>query len=42
VITLSTAPGVVAADPPTVRGGAVHTVPARSVLVLQRIENTGA
>jgi isoamylase len=42
VITLSTAPGVVAADPPTVRGGAVHTVPARSVLVLQRIENAGA
>jgi glycogen operon protein len=38
VITLSTAPGVVAADPPTVDAGALHTVPARSVLVLQRIE----
>ncbi|WP_214403630.1 glycogen debranching protein GlgX [Pseudonocardia lacus] len=38
VITLSTAPGVVAADPPTVLAGAVHTVPARSVLVLQRID----
>ena len=36
VITLSTAPGVVAAMPPTVQGGAAHTVPARSVLVLQR------
>jgi isoamylase len=38
VITLSTAPGVVAADPPIVPGGAVHTVPARSVLVLQRVD----
>ncbi len=36
--TLSTAPGVVAADPPTVEGGSVHTVPARAVLVLQRTE----
>jgi len=41
VITLSTAPGVVAADPPMVAGGTVHTVPARSVLVLQRTETTG-
>jgi glycogen operon protein len=38
VITLATAPGVVAADPPTVAGGAQHVVPARSVLVLQRTE----
>jgi isoamylase len=38
VITLSTGPGVIAAEPPTVGGGAVHTIPARSVLVLQRIE----
>ena len=38
VITLSSAPGVVAAAPPTVQGGAVHTIPARSVLVLQRTE----
>ena len=30
--------GIVAADPPTVLAGAVHTVPARSVLVLQRID----
>jgi hypothetical protein len=28
----------VAATPPTVAGGAVRTVPARSVLVLQRTE----
>jgi isoamylase len=35
VITLSTAPGVVAAEPPTVPGGGVHRVPARSVIVLQ-------
>jgi glycogen operon protein len=38
VITLTTVPGVVAATPPTVAGGAVRTVPARSVLVLQRTE----
>jgi isoamylase len=38
VITLSPAPGVVAAEPTTVGGGAVQTVPARSVLVLQRVE----
>ncbi|HZG90392.1 MAG TPA: glycogen debranching protein GlgX [Pseudonocardia sp.] len=40
VITLSTAPGVVAADPPIVEAGAVHAVPARSVLVLQRIDGS--
>jgi len=40
VVTLSTAPGVVAAEPQTVAGGAVHPVPARSVLVLQRTETT--
>jgi glycogen operon protein len=39
VITLSSAPGVVAAVPPTVQGGAAHTIPARSVLVLQRTES---
>jgi isoamylase len=33
---------VVAAEPPTVAGGAVHTAPARSVLVLQRLETTGS
>ena len=42
VITLSTAPGVVAADPPIVAGGDVHIVPARSVLVLQRMKTTGS
>jgi isoamylase len=42
VTTLSTAPGVVAADPRTVDGGAVLTVPARSVLVLQRTEHARA
>jgi glycogen operon protein len=35
VITLSTAPGVVAAEPNTVEGGGVLLVPARSVIVLQ-------
>jgi glycogen operon protein len=35
VVTLSTAPGVVAAEPATVEGGGVLTVPARSVIVLQ-------
>ncbi|TWF74754.1 glycogen operon protein [Pseudonocardia hierapolitana] len=35
VITLSTAPGVVAAEPATVEGGGVLRVPARSVIVLQ-------
>jgi isoamylase len=39
VITLSTGPGMVAAEPPTVAGGAAHTIPARSVLVLQRTES---
>jgi isoamylase len=41
VITLSTAPGVVAAEPRTVDGGEVLTLPARSVLVLQRTERSG-
>jgi glycogen operon protein len=36
VTTLTTAPGVVAAEPPTVTAAATHTVPARSLLVLQR------
>jgi isoamylase len=36
VITLSPQPGVVAAEPPIVAAGATHTVPARSLLVLQR------
>jgi hypothetical protein len=35
-------PGVVAATPPTVKAGAVLTAPARSLLVLQRTENTGS
>ena len=39
VITLSTGLGMVAAEPPIAIGGAVHTVPARSVLVLQRVES---
>jgi isoamylase len=38
VITLSTGPGMVAADPPTVAGGSVLTAPARSVLVMQRMK----
>jgi glycogen operon protein len=38
VITLTTVPGVVAATPPTVAGGAARTVPARSMVVLQRTE----
>ncbi len=42
VITMSTSPGVVAADPQIVHGGAVHTLPARSVLVLQRTETIGS
>jgi glycogen operon protein len=36
VTTLTTAPGVIAAEPPTVTAAATHTVPARSLLVLQR------
>ncbi|MGI9002517.1 MAG: glycogen debranching protein GlgX [Pseudonocardia sp.] len=40
VLTLSTAPGMVAAEPPTVGAGTVHTVPARSLQVLQRTEMT--
>jgi isoamylase len=38
VRTLATAPGVAAADPPTLDGGTVHTVPARAVLVLQGVD----
>ncbi|WP_214369062.1 glycogen debranching protein GlgX [Pseudonocardia sp. H11422] len=38
VLTLAAVPGVVAAEPPTVQAGATHTVPARSLLVLQRTE----
>ncbi|NMH96479.1 glycogen debranching protein GlgX [Pseudonocardia acidicola] len=38
VLTLTTVPGVVAAEPPTVQAGVTHTVPARSLLVLQRTE----
>ena len=38
VITLSNAPGIVAADPPIAKGGATHLAPARSVLVLQRLD----
>ncbi len=38
VITLSVAPGIVAAEPPVTKGGATHLVPARSVLVLQRLD----
>jgi isoamylase len=42
VVTLSTAPGVAAAEPHTVAGGAVHRVSARSVLVLQRTGTAGS
>jgi isoamylase len=38
VMTLTRTPGVVAADPPTVPGGASRPVAARSVVVLQRTE----
>jgi len=38
VITLSVAPGIVAAEPPVTKGGGTHLVPARSVLVLQRLD----
>ncbi len=38
VSTLSTAPGVVAAEPPVAKGGDTQLVPARSVLVLQRLD----
>jgi isoamylase len=38
VVTLSVAPGIVAADPPVTKGGGTHIVPARSVLVLQRLD----
>ncbi len=37
VIQLSAGPGVVAAQPLTAAGGGTHTVPARSLLVLQRL-----
>jgi isoamylase len=38
VITLSHAPGIVAAEPPVAKGGGTQVVPARSVLVLQRLD----
>ncbi len=38
VITMSTTLGIVAAEPPVAKGGGVHLVPARAVLVLQRLE----
>jgi len=38
VITLSNAPGIVAAEPPVAKGGGTQLVPARSVLVLQRLD----
>jgi isoamylase len=38
VITLSNAPGIVAAEPPVAKGGAVHLVPARALLVMQRLD----
>jgi glycogen operon protein len=41
VTTLSTSPGVVAADPETVGAGATRRVAARSLVVLQRTERTG-
>jgi isoamylase len=40
VLTLTTVPGVVAADPPKVPGGATRRVAARSVVVLQRTETS--
>jgi glycogen operon protein len=40
VTTLTTVPGVVAATPPSIDGGSTRTVPARSLLVLQRTETT--
>jgi isoamylase len=39
VITLSNAPGIVAAEPPVAKGGAVHLVPARALLVMQRLDS---
>ena len=36
VLTLSTGPGVVAAEPRTVAAGSTLSVPSRSLLVLQR------
>jgi glycogen operon protein len=41
VTTLSTAPGVVAADPETVGAGATRRVAARSLVVFQRTERAG-
>jgi glycogen operon protein len=38
VLTLSDAPGVVAAAPETLDQGAAVTVPSRALLVLQRTE----
>jgi glycogen operon protein len=42
VVTLATVPGIVAAEPQMVAGGAVHRVPARSVLVLQSVGTAGS
>jgi isoamylase len=39
VTSLTPGPGMPAVQPSTVAGGAVHTAPARSVLVLQRLEH---
>ncbi|MGD9986094.1 glycogen debranching protein GlgX [Pseudonocardia sp.] len=38
VTSLATTPGTVAADPVTVTSGSAQVVPARSILVLQRVE----
>ncbi|MCW2631188.1 MAG: glycogen debranching enzyme GlgX, partial [Pseudonocardia sp.] len=38
VTTLSDAPGVVAAEPPTTQAGSTVRVPSRSLLILQRME----
>ncbi|MGH3585638.1 MAG: glycogen debranching protein GlgX, partial [Pseudonocardia sp.] len=42
VVTLTNGPGAPSATPHTVAGGAVHAVPARSVLVLQRTGTAGS
>jgi len=41
VITLATAPGMVAAEPDTVGAGSTHRVTARSLVVFQRTEPAG-
>jgi isoamylase len=38
VLNLAAPPGTVTVDPPTVAGDAVHRVPARSVVVFQRLQ----